>query len=316
MSKSLKATRETEKWQFASTVEKIQSKSSLKTRVSGRQIALFQTSQGIRACDNRCPHEGYPLSEGTVSEDCTLTCNWHNWKFNLETGENLFGGDKLNTYPVEIRGNEIWVDMQEPPYETQYANIVNNLKYAFDHESYDQIARECARLKLIGGDPMDTLRLAIEWSWQKLEFGWTHAYAGMADWLLLYDEFASDAEMQLTCLLESISHTSFDVLRERTYPYTNLVQRFDTAGFLQAIESEDENTAVAMVAGGLQDGLHFSDFEQALTEAALAHYNDFGHSLIYVTKIGFLIDRLGNQVERPLLLSLVRSFIYSAREDQ
>ena len=86
-------------------------------RVEGRQIALFDTEQGILACDNRCPHEGYPLSEGSVAGECILTCNWHNWKFNLESGDNLYGGDKLRSYPVDVRGDEVWVDLSEPPYE-------------------------------------------------------------------------------------------------------------------------------------------------------------------------------------------------------
>jgi nitrite reductase/ring-hydroxylating ferredoxin subunit len=48
----------------------------------------------------RCPHEGYPLAAGQVSPgDCVLTCNWHNWKFRLDTGECLIGGDHVRGYP-------------------------------------------------------------------------------------------------------------------------------------------------------------------------------------------------------------------------
>ncbi|GIT48908.1 MAG: hypothetical protein Ct9H300mP14_08360 [Gammaproteobacteria bacterium] len=72
-------------------------------RFEGRQIVLFATSQGIYACNNRCPHEGYPLREGVLDEQCRLTCNWHNWKFDLQTGANQRGGDKLRVYPVEVR---------------------------------------------------------------------------------------------------------------------------------------------------------------------------------------------------------------------
>jgi len=61
--------------------------------------------------------------------------------------------------------------------------------------------------------------------------------------------------------------------------------------------------------------LHFPDHERAFTRAALAHYADFGHSLIYVAKAGGLIARLGPAVEAPLLLSLARSLIYATRED-
>ena len=53
-----------------------------------------------------------------------------------------------------------------------------------------------------------------------------------------------------------------------------------------------------------------------MTRAALLHYNDFGHSIIYVSKAGRLIERLGDDVFEPLLLSLVRSLIYTRREDR
>ena len=188
-------------WQRLIALTDLAPESVKMLRVEGRQIALFHTVDGVRACDNRCPHEGYPLSEGSVSGDCILTCNWHNWKFNLETGDNLFGGDRLRTYPVEIRDGDIWVDLTEIPYAERYASICDSLRDAFDDYSYDRIARETARLIKIGADPLDVLRLVIDWSWQKLEFGWTHAYAGMADWLTLYHENRNSRELSLVCLV-------------------------------------------------------------------------------------------------------------------
>lgn len=308
--------KERQDWNFAKPLAALQENKVLMARVSGKQIAIFDTPQGIRACDNRCPHEGYPLSEGSISDGCTLTCNWHNWKFNLENGDNLYGGDRLRTYPVEVRGEEVWVELSDPPYVERYAAIVNSLKEAFNDHEYDRIAREIARLKQSGADPLDALRLAIDWSWQKMEFGWTHAIAGMADWLLVYEENPEDAELQLVCLVESVGHAAFDVLREDEYPYANEVQTYDEAKFLLAIEQENQSTALAILRGGLQDGFGFNDFERVLTHAALAHYNDFGHSLIYVTKAAYLIEKLGPKVAEPLLLSLVRGIIFASREDK
>ncbi|MGB1311966.1 MAG: Rieske (2Fe-2S) protein, partial [Leucothrix sp.] len=305
-----------EHWLFAKPLAELKENKVTMARVSGKQIAIFDTPAGLRACDNRCPHEGYPLSEGTISDDCTLTCNWHNWKFNLENGDNHFGGDRLRTYPVEVRDDEVWVELSDPPYDARYATIVNSLREAFDDHAYDRIAREVARLQQLGADPLDALRLAIEWSWQKMEFGWTHAFAGMADWLMVYAENPEDAELQLVCLVESIGHLSFDVLREADYPYTEEAQRYGETGFLAAVEQEDQPTALSMLRGGLRDGLQFSDFERGLTRAALAHYNDFGHSLIYVTKVGYLIETLGLAVAEPLLLSFVRGMIFASREDK
>ncbi len=290
-------------------------------RIAGKQVAIFNTAEGIRACDNRCPHEGYPLKEGSVSDNCILTCNWHNWKFDLNSGDNLYGGDQLRTYPVQTRkgetGEEIWIDISDPPYEEQYFRITENLRHAFIDHSYDRIAREIARLSKLGADPFDAIRLSIQWSVNHLEFGWTHAYASMADWLLVYQEaYDDEEELKLLSLVECIAHTAFDVLREPEYPYNTDIRPFDEAEFLQAIEMENEPMATALVRGGLAQGLNFEDLEYALSFAALAHYNDFGHSLIYVNKAKELIQTLGQGVTEALVLSLVRHFIFASREDK
>ena len=62
-------------------------------RSGPRQLALFQAGDETHAIDNRCPPEGYPLAQGTVDESCVLTCNGHNWKFNLDDGRCLLGRD-------------------------------------------------------------------------------------------------------------------------------------------------------------------------------------------------------------------------------
>ena len=303
-------------WRRMIAVSEVAPQSVKMLRIAGRQIALFHTADGLKASDNRCPHEGYPLSEGSLSADCILTCNWHNWKFNLDTGDNLYGGDRLRTYPVEVRGDEIWIDITELPYEERYNAIVNSLHDAFDDYSYDRIGREIARLIKLGADPLDALRLAIDWSWQRMEFGWTHAYAGMADWLLLYAEQEHSEELKLVCLVESVAHVAYDVLREREYVFSEQISAFDEQEFVDSIEAENEGAAIAAIRGGIRDGMKFADFELALTRAALLHYNDFGHALIYVTKVGSLIERLGDTVMEPLLLSLVRGFIFASREDK
>jgi len=61
----------------------------------GKQVALVRVDdERVFAIDNRCPHEGYPLVEGTV-KDCVLTCDWHNWKFDLRSGACLRGGEDV-----------------------------------------------------------------------------------------------------------------------------------------------------------------------------------------------------------------------------
>ncbi len=303
-------------WINATDVDTVRSKGCKVIRHKGKQIAIFDSAGSFLACNNRCPHQGYPLSEGCLTDDGILTCNWHNWKFDLASGSNLKGSEGVRVYPLEVRANEIWIDVQDPPIEQQKQELYSSLRKAIEDNSYEHIARELCRLQLIGADLTDALSLAIEWSHDRLEYGWTHAYAGATDWLTLFDEFNESPEHQLICILEAIGHIADDSLRRPLYPYSNEVNEFDSKQFLEAIENENESRAISMIRGALEADMHFADLEESFSSAALAHYNDFGHALIYVSKSGDLIRRLGCGVELPVLLALTRTLAYTTREDQ
>ena len=284
-------------------------------RFEGRQIVLFDTGQEIFACNNRCPHEGYPLREGVLDKNCRLTCNWHNWKFDLRTGENQRGGDKLRVYPVEVRGDYVWIQIIDPPLAEQQEKTINDLNHAFCNHDYERLARELARLFQIGADPTLAITRAIDWSSERMEFGWTHAYAGAAEWLQLYDDHAGKREQELICLLEAVGHMSEDTLREPRYPFISGVRDWDEDAFVAAVEDEDETVALQHTRGALAAGDAFSIMERGLARAALSHYHSFGHALIYIPRAAELISRLGEDVTAPLLLSLVRSIVTGFRED-
>jgi nitrite reductase/ring-hydroxylating ferredoxin subunit len=78
--------------------------------VNGRDIAVFVVDGAVYALDNRCPHEGNPLVEGEMLGP-TLTCAYHGWRFDLETGACLHGDEPLRRYPGEIRDGEIVISV-------------------------------------------------------------------------------------------------------------------------------------------------------------------------------------------------------------
>ncbi|MCA9694225.1 MAG: Rieske 2Fe-2S domain-containing protein, partial [Myxococcales bacterium] len=267
----------------------------------------------------RCPHEGYPLSQGTVDDACVLTCNWHNWKFDLETGANTMSGDGVRTYPVERRDDgHVWVDVSDPPQDQAAAKILVGLRAAFDERDHGWIARELARLVEVGVDPIVGVQAAVGWCAPRLEYGMTHAFAAAADWLALRDHFAESGclEDQLICLTETIDHMAFDALREPEHPLPAASEAPYSADALrEQIEREDADAAVATVLGAIAAGMDHAALAPTLAQAALAHYNDFGHSLIYVHKTGELLARLGAELAAPVLAAYVRGLCYATRED-
>ena len=224
-------------WVRVTSLEALEAEGRLLFRREGRQIVLFDTPDGVRACNNRCPHEGYPLREGSLDDRCVVTCNWHNWKFDLRTGENLYGGERLRTYPVTVRDGDVWIDLADPPFAEHRAAILASLREACEDNAYERIAREIARLHRLGADPLDALRDTIAWSAERMEFGWTHACAGIADWLALYDEREGDDETRLVCVLEGVAHVADDVLREPRHPFPGSARDYDEEAFVDAIES-------------------------------------------------------------------------------
>jgi len=287
-------------------------------RSEGKQICVFRTEDGLRAIDNRCPHEGYPLREGTLSRvdgRCVVTCNWHNWKFNLESGDNLLGGDRVRAYPIRVEGDRILLDLTDPPAEVRQQHALDNIADAMADNDAERLFREVARLERAGADPLDALRHAIFLTYEKLEFGFEHAFGAAPDWLAIRDLFPDSPDIRLACLVEPVAYMADETLREDTYAYPDHVTIWDEDAFVTAVDQEDEASAVGHLRAAFQNGIRFVELEHAFARSALLHYAAFGHAAIFVAQAFKLIDRLGVQVAEPLLLALVRQHIRARRED-
>jgi len=301
-------------WVKAASLDDLREK-PIVFKQSPLQIAVFRVDGRVFAVDNRCPHEGYPLAAGNVTADCVVTCNWHNWKFRLTDGACILGGDDVRSYATRMENDEVWIDTTPPPANETREKVLYGLRAAFDERDYGRICREIARLHFHSLDVRDAVRQAIGWSYDHLEFGETHASAGAADWLALAETFDSDFEKRLICLAQAVDHLAFDSLRRPRFPYAVTEEPFERNAFLAAVEAERTANAEGMAAHAVAEGRHWADLEEAFAAAAPEHYNDFGHTLIYVQKTGELIGLLGDSVERFLLLAFTRTLCYATRED-
>jgi hypothetical protein len=191
---------------------------------------------------------------------------------------------------------------------------LQHLELAMGEYDTARIARELARLGKAGAKPELALARVIQSTHARLRDGMTHAYAAADAWLRLRDGLTGEAP-RLACVTEALAYIAFDTLREKTYPFTEERTPWSAKAFAAAVESQDENRAAALLNGAFAQGLHFADLEPAMAAAALAHYNDIGHTLIYLMHVRRLIERSGVKVEQPLLLAWLRSLILATRED-
>jgi nitrite reductase/ring-hydroxylating ferredoxin subunit len=99
----------------AASLDELRAAGRLVTHVEGHTICLLAEGDEVYAVDNRCPHMGFPLHRGSVS-DGILTCHWHHARFDLCTGGTFDQwADELRRFPVEVEGDDVYVDLTPPP---------------------------------------------------------------------------------------------------------------------------------------------------------------------------------------------------------
>src|SRR2546429_4796896 len=144
----------------AASVEDVRRLGCLIASVNGHPLALFADGESIRAVDNRCPHMGFPLHRGTL-EDGILTCHWHHARFDLATGGTFDQwADDLESFPVELRDGEIWVDLgvRGDPVEHHRQRLRDGL----ERNLALVVAKAAIALVEGGADPVEPFRIGLE----------------------------------------------------------------------------------------------------------------------------------------------------------
>jgi pyruvate oxidase len=81
-----------------------------------KEIALVHYEGKWAALDNRCPHQGGPLGEGSI-ENGLLRCPWHGYDYDPLTGGSPGEFvDEATCFPLELREDGVYVAV-EPPAE-------------------------------------------------------------------------------------------------------------------------------------------------------------------------------------------------------
>ncbi len=86
------------------------------------QVCVTHHKGAYGALQNHCPHQGGPLGEGSIEcsgegdDECYLRCPWHGWDYHPITGKPPGGyDDGLETYPVEVRDDGVYVGIEPEP---------------------------------------------------------------------------------------------------------------------------------------------------------------------------------------------------------
>ncbi|MFK7844109.1 MAG: thiamine pyrophosphate-dependent enzyme [Rhodothermales bacterium] len=79
-----------------------------------KTVCLTRVGNSYGALDNKCPHQGGPLGEGSI-ENGLLRCPWHGWDYDPISGKSPGYDDGVETYPVEVREDGVYVGLETEP---------------------------------------------------------------------------------------------------------------------------------------------------------------------------------------------------------
>lgn len=82
----------------------------VKVMADKKYVCFTRNDDSFFAFDDRCPHQGKPLVQGKCTEAGEVWCPFHQYRFNLTTGQGH--GLYLPVYPVEVREDGVFIGFE------------------------------------------------------------------------------------------------------------------------------------------------------------------------------------------------------------
>ncbi len=92
-------------------VDEIPEKRACIRTISGERVAIFKYDGKISAVSNVCQHQNGPLGEGKIGDDGCITCPWHGFQYQPETGASPPPfTEKVPTFRTKIENGRVFVN--------------------------------------------------------------------------------------------------------------------------------------------------------------------------------------------------------------
>lgn len=288
--------------------------------VEGIHLAVFCYQGKYHAVDNRCPHMGYPMSEGSV-RDGVLICHWHHWEFDLKTGGCfLTSGDDLKAFPVELRDDGyLYVGLSRGEREETRRRLVERGQRALEQGLKDRssflIAKAVTALRQSGATAQEIIQQGLYYGAHKTSEGWSSGVAILTLAANLWDEIdAEDRNLFLVHGLSQIANRTSGSSRRQRFPFPRVQEDPDLETlkrwFRRAVDQRDRGTAERILIT-LHDRQYprevIADF--VFTAATDYYFTGDGHALDFANKMFEALDYVewvgAHEILRPIIVDLV-----------
>src|SRR5436190_3990461 len=286
--------------------------------LNGHTVCLLAEGDEVYAVDNRCPHMGFPLHRGTVS-DGILTCHWHHARFDLCTGGTFDQfADELRRFPVEIEGDDVYVDLT--PRRDAVEHQRGRLQVGLERNIPLVVAK--AAIVLAEADPtgVDAFRAGLDFGVRRRAEGWNRGLTTLTCFMNLAPRIA--AEERSAALYHGLSDVTLEAAEDQPrFPLEPLPGDADPERlgrwFRSFIEVRDAEGAERALVSAARAGASPQQLTDMLFAAATDHrYIEGGHTLDFVNKALEALDIAGWERAESVLSAMVAPLAFAERMEE
>ncbi len=302
----------------AASLSELRAAGRLVVHLDRHTLVLFAEGDDVHAVDNRCPHMGFPLHRGSVS-DGILTCHWHHARFDLCTGGTFDQwADELRRFPVEVDGDDVLVDLRAPDDPVDHQR--KRLRDGLERDIPLVLAKAAITLWEDDRSGVGIFRDGLDFGVERRGGGWFRGLTTLTCFMNLVPRL--DAAEQPAALYHGVADVAGDSAGQAPHftldPLPGTTDPVRLAGwFRRFVDVRDAEGAERALVSAVRAGTSSPQLADMLFAAATDHrYLDGSHTLDFVNKALEALDVAGWERAEQVLASLPAQLAFAQRMEE
>src|SRR5580765_6629155 len=303
----------------AGSLSELRTAGRLLTKVGTLPVVVFWLDDTAFAIEDRCPHLGFPLHQGTV-EAGLVTCHWHHARFDLVSGCTLdLWADDARGFEVELRGDEVFVRprVNADPIGHLQARLRNGLE---DDISL-VVAKSVLGLLDAGVPASEIVRTGVQFGARYRRSGWGAGLTVLVAMANLIPQL--DPDDHALALVHGLAFVARDTRnhapRFAVGPLETQAVPVDRLGswYRRFVDTRSSDAAERTLETALAEADQLAEVETMMFAAVTDHvFIDGGHTVDFTNKAFEALDHLGKEAASEILPTLVRQTTAASRSEE